>query len=36
MVIVILTHGMFGEELLHAAEMIIGRQKLYLYKVEYQ
>ncbi len=24
MVIVILTHGMFGEELLHAAEMIIG------------
>ncbi len=26
MVIVILTHGMFGEELLHAAEMIIGRQ----------
>lgn len=26
MVIVILTHGMFGDELLHAAEMIIGRQ----------
>ena len=26
MVIAILTHGMFGEELLHAAEMIIGRQ----------
>lgn len=26
MVIVILTHGMFGEELLHSAEMIIGRQ----------
>lgn len=26
MVIVILTHGIFGEELLHSAEMIIGRQ----------
>lgn len=26
MVIVILTHGMFGEELLRSAEMIIGRQ----------
>ncbi len=26
MVVVILTHGMFGEELLHSAEMIIGRQ----------
>ena len=26
MVIAILTHGMFGVELLHAAEMIIGRQ----------
>lgn len=26
MVVVILTHGMFGEELLRSAEMIIGRQ----------
>ncbi len=26
MVIVILTHGMFGEEIFHAAEMIVGRQ----------
>ncbi len=26
MIVIILTHGMFGEELLHSAEMIIGRQ----------